>query len=250
MKIFGIDSATEDKRIGYSIYDFDKNTFMEVSEIPDKTKAIVKDMKKYSEEQILLCFDAPLGWPEKFALNLYDHMAGDYINKPREDFFKRKTDIFCSKKIDHQLFDVSADKIAKTSFKTLDMINEIKKENLLIQLLWDNESFESGFIEVYPKSWLISNFPNKKDYENYKKNKEVREKLLKEMKKRNIFFNKEICKEAIKSDHVFDSMLCCLIGEKFMKKQCYSPKDYLKENENIQEDSLKKEGWIWFEKKC
>lgn len=244
MLIFGIDCATKDNNIGYSIYDINANNFITVNSQGDKQTAIISDIKRFIDKhKILLCFDSPLGWPSSFAKNLIKHNAGEYININQDEFFRRETDVLCEYLLGKRLYEVSADKIARTTFKTLQMINTIKSTYSNLQMLWScNQSFELGYIEVYPRSWLISEFePSNISIEKYKgsakENKLIRRTLITEIQKKGINLS-TIQQQMIDSEHIFDSVLCCLNGLDFINNRCLDPSLII--------DKAKKEGWIWF----
>ncbi|WP_165452611.1 DUF429 domain-containing protein [Paenibacillus thalictri] len=246
MIIFGVDCATETKNIGFSIYDYSRKAFVGCRKEASIEETILHYIERFGGQQILLCFDAPLGWPDDFAPVLYRHMAGDYLGNTPDAFFKRDTDIFCAYLLRKIPLEIASDKIARTAYKTLQIIESIRTSYPHIQIRWDPaERVQLGFIEVYPAAWLLSelispNISRDKKTISYKgtkpENKRRRMEIIREMRKKGIRFT-GFYKKMIEEEHFFDACLCCLCGKDFLDQRAIRPFPDL--------TSVFKEGWIW-----
>lgn len=248
MIIIGNDCATQHKYNGLVVLDTIKKEVISAQKgSNDKQKiseAIAEYIKEHKPNKILLCFDAPLGWPRSFSENVAIHTAGDAIidcNNINE-FFMRKTDLFVYEELKKKPLEVTANFIARTTYSTLSTISEIN-EHYNMELLWSSsKDFDLGFIEVYPSAWLISENLYSNGYEKYKKDSNLRESLLGIItKKYNIKVSNQNEEILINSDHIFDAFICTLCGMDFINNKCINPP-------LIEEKEIFKEGWIWFKK--
>ncbi|MFW5796054.1 MAG: DUF429 domain-containing protein [Alkalispirochaeta sp.] len=71
------------------------------------------------ETPILLCVDAPLGWPAPLADALPHHHAGSPLPGEANDLFRRITDREIRSRIGKTPLDVGADRIARAAHRTL-----------------------------------------------------------------------------------------------------------------------------------
>ncbi|WP_046226982.1 DUF429 domain-containing protein [Paenibacillus dauci] len=244
MIIIGIDCATEHKNTGICVYDYNNKKFIAYKAASTTMDTINSILKDHSKENFLLCWDTPLGWPIDFSSSLVNHLAGQYLRSAPLNFFNRSTDLFCHSLLGKKPLEITTNRIARTTHKTLGIINELQMKYPKMKLLWDpKEEFEIGYIEVYPVTWLLSEsiVPNKtKQYDSYKgteqKNQRRRLDIIKELRKRGMKFN-GMYKRMIKEEHFFDACLCCLGGKDFLDDRTIRPIN------NI--SSIQKEGWIW-----
>jgi len=240
MKIIGFDSAVQESNIGLVLC----NYLNGVITIEDK-----KDSKLTSEEQIIkwsttneliiMGVDSPLGWPKYFGSSLKEHIAGNQIDSDPVSFFERTTDKFIYKTFKKKPLEVSADRIARTAYYTLNRLNYINKNiEKKYEILWNpNNILINGFIEVYPAATLIANDIIIKGY---KDNKSCRERIIHELKLKYQFnLNPDI--NIINTDHDFDAFICCLAVHDFIQQNVYFPINEV--------DIYKTEGWIWTKKK-
>lgn len=154
INILGIDCATKLNKTGFSLGVYE-NGQLKVLEALIRNENELKELvsKWFNPNQVnLIAIDAPLGWPEKMALNLGDHSAGKYLEIDPNQMFRRETDRFVNKMTKKQPFDVGADKIARTTLAALKLIHKISCFiGRPIPLAWDPKNIpQVSVIEVYP----------------------------------------------------------------------------------------------------
>lgn len=254
MLIVGVDCSTDNSNNGIATLDTKKMIMKLINQKNgmNTVDLIYEEISNFigqdsDDRKVLICLDAPLGWPEKFGATLSSHDAGEYIPVDKSTFFSRYTDEFCSSqlKLDRNtVLDVAADKIAKTSYTVLEMINNLNNKfinNKKLSLVWDpREKFEIGIIEVYPRTWITQTRLSKLKY---KSSHSANAKTKKRNRKwivgfiNSLYTITNLNKQGT-NEHRVDALICCLIGDYFMRNMCCSPP-----NGNT---IVKKEGWIWF----
>jgi len=240
MKIIGFDSAVQEKNIGLVLCNYE-NGVLTLEDKKNNTLTSEKQILIWSanDESIIMGIDSPLGWPAGFGLSLKDHIAGNNINIDATSFFERETDKFIYKTFKKKPLEVSADRIARTAYYTLNRINTINnKIATKYEILWNhNNPLSKGFIEVYPAATLLA---NEIEIKGYKDNKNCRERILEELKsKYNFVITQNIDITTI--DHDFDAFICCLAIHDFIQRNVYFPDNQI--------NKYKTEGWIWTKRK-
>lgn len=287
IRVIGIDAAVQLKNTGVTIADYDtsKNT-LEICKVgtldniqPDEQESestksevlgIIDAIKKASDK-VVLAIDAPLGYPQLFAEGMKDHIAGEGLRKKGklvdkneiDNLFRRYTDKFIYDKLQKLPLEVTADRIGRTAFATLQRLAKIQAEGKFES--WEVKTTDSeikedvSVIEVYPAGTCQAIF-NENILKEYKKGKsfdekgqitdkgKTRSKILKKLlepEEQNIY-SKPINYDKFEThfldkDDVLDSFICVLAGIDFIKKRVYLPKKEDKEQ-------VKKEGWIFVRK--
>ncbi|MGI6404683.1 MAG: DUF429 domain-containing protein [Oscillospiraceae bacterium] len=87
---------------------------------------IIKDWIQ-EDDKVILAIDAPLGWPEDLGNSLYRHSAGQALSVEANLMFRRETDRFIKEALEKQSLDVGADRIARTAYAALKIIEELQK---------------------------------------------------------------------------------------------------------------------------
>jgi len=248
MILIGIDCAVSDKNIGLAkgkVSDLSGNGEqvhrfeVEVTDaVRGGDKPVLDTILHWipEDEDVLLCLDAPLGWPKPMGEQLITHEAGDFIETGMNDLFTRYTDKFLQDKIGKRPMEVGANLIARTAhaaLKLLDQLREATGEK--IPLAWNTEfSSRIEAIEVYPAGTLVARNWKSGGYKK-KANVGFRTALLDQISQEmNISLVRSI---ATDNHHVMDAVLCILTGLDFLNNRCYKPD---------KPDLAKKEGWIWF----
>jgi hypothetical protein len=104
---------------------------------------------------ILFALDAPLGWPQSLGPELSRHEAGRQLEISADHLFRRDTDRFIRLKVGKQSLDVGADRIARTAWSTLNLLETISTElGEQIALAWNHSVEGAQAIEVYPAATL------------------------------------------------------------------------------------------------
>jgi hypothetical protein len=103
--------------------------------------------------------DAPLGWPEAFGSALAGHAAGRALPCGETQFFQRLTDRIVRERIGKRPLEVTANFIARTAFRALALLEEIRcttgKEIPLFTAYRQTPGAEGGCIESYPAGWAV-----------------------------------------------------------------------------------------------
>jgi len=236
--IIGIDCATNKKNvaIGYGVYSQSKSIIKKVVASAGKEEPvdIISKLAK-KEKSVLFAFDSPLGWPREMAHVLYSHKAGEPIDVDANSLFNRETELFIKKVIGKKPLEVGADRIARTTKWTLDLLDKLRKElNYGIPLSWNhNEILPASAIEVYPAATLLSRHINIRGYKN-NQNIKKRNEILERIKE---YITIEADKKDItETSHKLDACICVLAASDFLRGDCIPPP---------KEFSVEKEGWVW-----
>lgn len=241
--VIGIDCATEAQKTGLSLGIYENNEMiLKESLIGSKSNSIAEIVNAWINInfKVLLAMDAPLGWPVHLGETLYSHNAGGPIDTVESNMiFRRETDRFIKKKLGKQSLDVGADRIARTAYSALKIINEVRAlTKKIINLTWDSKELNDiSVIEVYPAATLGSYgilSEGYKDKTQTSARREIVNCISKHIKIENEFKILENNADAL------DSAVCLLAAKDFLKGNVYCP-------ENI--DLAKKEGWIWVKEK-
>jgi predicted RNase H-like nuclease len=266
MKIIGFDCAAQMDKVGITYSEFTANKWKIEKILPkanyDKFLKKIEYFKE-REEEVLLCFDTPLGYPQKMVAYLNKLTAGkadlgnefNYDDHSRE-YFRRRTDILVKNELGITPLEIGADKLARSTLRTFEIINRINKIlNGELSLAWDNKNLSQySMIEVYPKATLVGlkkfagyqfpvgrkKKPKQKNYMSFKKDIDAKKKVLKIILKECTNPEDIDIPEKIKPkfEHGFDSLICAFTGKKFIDGKLNSPSDFGLDNDM-------KEGWIW-----
>lgn len=240
MTIIGLDAAVQDKDIGCVRGEYNHGSFT-VTDRWDRKEPLVDTIAGWikNSSQSILAIDAPLGWPVSFRKILNTHCAGRPLDIDPELFFKRQTDLDIRNRFRKTTLEITADRIARTAFFTLERMDKIEKQlEAEFQLLWSIQELNNyGIVEVYPAATLLANELPIKGYK--KDNFNVRKKLFEQLKINYHFTNpKELDLTSI--EHDFDAFICCLAGIDFIEGKSMPPNDL--------DQEIKEEGWIWVKK--
>lgn len=236
--IIGVDCSTNPKKTGYAIYHYESRMFLHAGhdDQPPLHERLLRDFERFQDDRVLVCFDAPLGWPAAFDPK--GHLAGDTIDVPVDAFFRRVTDLHCRKVLGKQPLDVTNSWIARTAYHTLAAVGEITRRYPDLRIVWDaGETFQRGFIEVYPAAWLLSEGFALTDY---KRDDDQGRKARRSIAGAAAGLFRGIRSEQIDHSHTFDACICCLNGADFLDGRCIAPTDA-----HVPMETVRKEGWIW-----
>jgi predicted RNase H-like nuclease len=238
LTIVGIDCATDPARTGLALGRLVGNALVisEVTTGSNRTPvSIVNDWISESG-QVLLAFDAPLGWPAKLGSTVTGHFAGEGITESPDNLFQRETDRFVSENLAKQPLEVGADRIARTACAALNMLEALRRlSGSEIPLAWSPKSGQRiEAIEVYPAGTLTAlGLPNR----GYKQRRdgETRRAILTGI--RNFFDFTQISEESLTGNaDLLDATICALAARDFHEWKVMPPRDL---------ESAQKEGWIW-----
>lgn len=241
MHLIGIDCAVNSKKCGLAFgTSLDGKVTVE-DVITDMSEASLLKVTCQSIENnpaTLLAIDAPLGWPISLEESLLGHKAGEEIAQDPNILFRRETDRFVKKHINKQPLDVGADRIARTAWAALRLLEKIRNHTRQkIPISWTPGSISvASCIEVYPAATLEARQISSVGYkgrgeEKAKKRLELLNKLQDILR---IDENQQEC--MLNSDDAFDAALCLLAAHDFMQCSVFTPPDL---------SIAEREGWIW-----
>ena len=186
-------------------------------------------------DQAVIAIDAPLGWPSALGTALSRHQAGGPLVDEAHLLFRRATDRFIKARVGKQSLDVGADRIARTAFAALGLLNRLRDGlGNEIPLAWTPADLPQwSAIEVYPAATLRSHRIPDKGYKDVD-GMEPRREILKRLRFHVDTGNADGILEH--SPDVLDAVLCTLAGFDFLSGLAMAPEDLR---------AAKAEGWIW-----
>src|SRR5262249_40591186 len=157
--------------------------------------------------------DAPLGWPANLARAVAAHVAGEPIGKMIDagTFFTRETDRFIQQKFKKSPLEVGADRIARTAFSALCLLQELREIlGSPLRLAWACD--DPGVIEVYPAATLKA-IAGGRRVPPYKKSEQVeaRREILGSLRP-HVRLSSRAFERAVASDHLLDAIVCTVAG--------------------------------------
>ncbi len=238
----GIDAAAADVNTGLVALETDPMQIRHVA--IGKEKPVDELLNLWLADHsgpVMACIDAPLGWPAAFSDILATHQAGMPITIDKGQFFPRITDKLVHQKLGKRPLEVTANYIARTAHRALQLIGVLNQSiNGTFQLFLDSGKIPYyGLAETYPAGWLISEQYNHKGY---KKSEAMREEILESIEQRySLAIALAHRRRIIQWEHTFDALLCCLCGVDILQQRCLAPEDL-----DIPKKIAQKEGWVWF----
>lgn len=247
VRIFGIDCATDPRRIGLASawWDGDRACVTEMTAaggdvLPDiwlaeRIHSLRNQDYAAGGCSVLLALDAPLGWPQAFGAELAGHNAGAPINTQPVNFFRRETDRYIARTVGRRPLDVGAERIARTALSALQLLSRLSHRlGEPVPVVWQPH-FPTGLgaLEVYPAGVLqVLGLPAS----GYKAREDaaVRERILYGLLEHMIL--PQDVTPAKKDADVLDALVCVLAGADFLAGRAMPPED---------EQLAQKEGWIW-----
>ncbi len=238
VRIIGVDCATQPPRMGLAVgeHTATDRCIIKVAQEPTQN-AILDRIVSWINPAIptLLALDAPLGWPADLGQLLVTHQAGQPLDIPANQLFRRLTDRVIKKEIGKQSLDVGADRIARTAHAALNLLDEISQRvQQPIPLAWQTPLTASiTAIEVYPAATLSVYNLIRTGYKG-SNGQAIRQEMIKDLAH---YIDLPAQPELmIENDDVFDAAVCILAGIDFLQGQTIPPTDW---------NLAKKEGWMW-----
>jgi predicted RNase H-like nuclease len=239
--IIGIDCAVQAKNVGLARgFYVDGRTHIDRVMIAGGKISIAEIILDWisASPRTLFALDAPLGWPALLGETLHAHQAGDLLEVPPNQIFRRATDRFVKHMLGKQPLDVGADRIARTAHAALQLLAEIQSmTGSEVSLAW-RPGLDSSLsaVEVYPAATLISHGIAVPGYKQ-KENRAVREQLLAQLQ--GLLDLPRDTSLLVDRVDALDAAICVLAGADFLGGQVYQPLDI---------HQARKEGWIWVKK--
>ena len=160
MYLVGIDCATKPRDVGIALAEMgDPVQVREVyAEIRNPWGRVAEWVSSFAGQDVLVAFDAPLGWPIGLSEALHEHLAGDPVCNCPNNMFRRLTDRCIRDRLGKQSLDVGADRIARTAHAALKELEALRERTRnSIPLAWRHDNLGGVHaIEVYPAATLKS----------------------------------------------------------------------------------------------
>jgi hypothetical protein len=219
----------------------------------DLVEALAESLRRAGAT--LVCIDAPLGWPSAMAAALAGHRAGDTVGASADELFRRMTDHEIKRRIGKTPLDVGADRIARATRTTLEVLGEVRRaarHDLRLALdpaglLWPpaparapEPTGGTWVLETYPGGWFASERIHPRGYRRSGAH-EVRRALLHEIEShlagRGISVDPAQHRGGLlrRADDV-DAFVCVLCGVDALLGLSPAPTDRKR---------AEVEGWIW-----
>lgn len=238
INIIGIDCAVNPADVAIAFGRF-SNGHTVVEQIQQGSRReepadIVATWLKGQDDPTLLALDAPLGWPRALAEELPVHAAGKKFSSSAHYLFRRSTDMFVKEKIGKQSLDVGADRIARTAYSALELLDRLRQMlGNTIDLAWGPTINGISVIEVYPAATLMAHGIDTRGYKSTG-GKAERLRVIADLKLCVVVSAEIPCIEK-RSDSV-DAIACVLAGQDFLSGLAFPPSD---------DAPVESEGWIW-----
>jgi predicted nuclease with RNAse H fold len=210
--------------------------WLEAAKVANSHADLIETLVEWvrSSERVVLSIDAPLGWPAGMRTALASHQAGAPIEGHAHSMFRRETDRFIRQQLGKQSLDVGADRIARTAFTALSMLDQVRKATRLpIPLAWDRDSEGAAAIEVYPAATLRAHQIPDKGYK-AKRGQAERAAIVRGLEHH--FQLRGNRPQLLDNVDVLDAAICVLAGLDFEAGTAMPPEH---------SDEVRSEGWIW-----
>lgn len=237
--LIGIDCSAVEANIGLALATYQSGTVtLKEAELCNPHRPAAGTVAKWLRDAngaALLAIDAPLGWPEPLARTLAGHRAGEMLNTPANEMFRRATDSFVKEKLGKNPLDVGADRIARTAHAALRLLGDIRNQfGVPIPLAWKPVLSGIAAIEVYPAATLVAHAYRSIGYKKPSQIAERREVVASVSTAIEIGDHRAWLEE---SADVLDAAVCVLGAKDFLDERAWPPTDFA---------LAKQEGWIWF----
>lgn len=235
--IIGVDAATDPKKVGLALGSVQgRRVSIDDARLGASEAGLVSTVAGWirSADRVLLAIDAPLGWPTELGNALMTHQAGQGLADAANMMFRRATDRFIRVRIGKQSLDVGADRIARTAFAALGLLESVRKAVALpIPLAWDPRFDSAAAIEVYPSATLRSHGISAAGYK-APNGGAARAEIVQVVSGQLDFqASRDAC---VSNADVLDAALCLLAGADFIFGDALEPLDTAR---------ARREGWIW-----
>lgn len=239
--VIGIDAATQARNVGLA-RSVAAGSRIEVEEAltPSSNAEAVDTVAHWCDGPTLLAIDAPLGWPSAMGRALASHRAGDAIEAPAHDVFRRLTDDRVHEIFRKRPLDVGSNLIARTAHAALALLAGVRERTgEAIPLAWSpDEPARVRAIEVYPAATLRARGLSDGGYKGKGRTETATREALLDTLADEVRCGGGVRESAAATDHVLDAILCGLAGADFLADRGIRPDDDERER-------ARHEGWIW-----
>ena len=228
IRIIGVDCATQPRKTGLACarWSGDDLRLEEARRAhPSEPAAAIVAGWMDTPGPVLLCLDAPLGWPSALARELSGHQAGAGITADADAMFHRHTDRVIRERLGKHPLEVGANFIARTALAAVNLLQALRDQSgrALPLPRVAGPVADSAAIEVYPAALRrVRGWDTRVD---------VRARLPEA-------FEGPVPDLSVATDDTLDAALCVLAGVDFLAGHAVAP--------TADEAALAgREGWIW-----
>jgi predicted RNase H-like nuclease len=239
VRIIGVDCATEPKVTGIALGQLD-NDHLTLADARlggsrDRLRQTLTGWLSTSGP-VLLCLDAPLGWPAGLAGGLARHHAGEQLSISPDRMFSRDTDRDVRARLQKRPLEVGADRIARTAHAATALLGDLRAATgFPIPLAWESALADgASAIEVYPAATLTVHGMPASGYKHRSDGIELREAMVGHLER--VLTLKADPAALTESADVLDAAVCVLAGADFLRGRSVPPR-----NPSV----AQREGWIW-----
>lgn len=243
INIVGVDCATVDAKVGLAQGCLNNGSLeIRQANLCGREQQAASLVARWISERpgpTLLAIDAPLGWPVPLAEALIQHRAGEPLHTPANAMFRRAADVFIHDELGKTPLDVGADRIARTAYAALRLLDDLRARlTLPIPLAWGPEDVtQVAAIEVYPAASLLAHGLRSGGYKKREQIQQRRE-IVDALRQR-LTIAEGVPDLATSADLV-DAGVCLLAGMDFLQGETHGPRD---------PELAQREGWIWVSKR-
>ncbi|WP_018872344.1 DUF429 domain-containing protein [Thioalkalivibrio sp. ALJ16] len=228
VRIIGVDCATQPRKTGLACARWSGGAprLEEARRAhPSEPAAAIVAGWMDTPEPVLLCLDAPLGWPSALARELAGHQAGAGIAADADAMFHRHTDRVIRERLGKRPLEVGANFIARTALAAVNLLQVLRDQSgrALPLPRVAGPVTDSVAIEVYPAALRrVRGWDTRGD---------VRTRLPGA-------FAGPVPDLSTATDDTLDAVLCVLAGVDFLAGHAVPPTA-------AEAELAGREGWIW-----
>jgi len=237
--IVGVDCAADDANVGVALARWTEHS-CDVQEVrlcgrDCSPTFVIAPWLAAAQTAAIIAIDAPLGWPASLSSALLNHSAGRPLSASADEMFRRSTDRFIKAKLGKTPLDVGADRIARTAYAALLLLEDLRQRlRRPVDLAWQVPCSGIGAVEVYPAATLLAHGFRSFGYKKPEQAAQRREMI--EQLQAVLQLPKDRVVLVERSADALDAVVCVLAGKDFLDGQAMAPKDLVLAG---------REGWIW-----
>lgn len=239
VNLLGVDVATDPRRTGLAVGRLEEGCLLVDHLAPRSTVEELVARYRDLDPPVLVCLDAPLGWPAAVGAHLADHVAGQALPVTRDVLFWRETDRVVRRVTGKRPLSVAADLLAHTAHQALTLVAALRLVRPTPVLLGPGSLETAGAIEVYPGAALAGLGVSTRGYK-AAKGREPRARLLEALEPTGLRLTPDQRDIAVASADALDAALCLTIGVAFLQRRCVDWRDH-----EVDPRLVRKEGWMW-----
>ena len=186
---------------------------------------------------VLLCLDAPLGWPAALGAALAEHRAGEPLTAPPRSLFTRATDHALRERLGKRPLDVGADRIARTAHAALALLAALRHNlaHALPLITAPTVTAAGAVAETYPAGTLLAHGLHRPGYRRAEA-ADARRAIAGALAGSHALDASPVTEACAARTDTLDAVLCVAAGIDLLDGRAVPPDDTL---------TAAREGWIW-----